>query len=125
MSDAKARLIGNIGKMEPQYTPQGTYLVKGTVAITTGKGDKKSTDWYEFIVWGNYGELFNKFCKVGTHVLLEGDLRIHKWQTEKSSGTKVELTVSEFKALRNTKSQEDESSTPYDEEAAAVDEMYA
>lgn len=116
----KVILKGNIGKLSAEYTPKGQLVAKGTLAVQVGYGNNKETDWYDLVVWGNkdgetgLGVNFNNLCKVGTQVLIVGNQRIKKWETERSKGTSVEVTVQEFEVLRNGKDKEDEVETPFD-----------
>jgi single-strand DNA-binding protein len=124
MINAFTTIKGNIGKMEAQYTPQGKLFVRGSIAVSIGFGDNKETDWYDFVIWEKSAELFQRFCKVGTGVLVMGRQRIKKWESrEGRQGTSVEITLSDFEVLRNGVSREEREGNPYDEDAVAVDQM--
>lgn len=128
MITAKTQLVGNIGSMEATYTPAGQLVVKGTVAVNSGYGDNKTTDWYRFVAWGNKtgdngtGVLFNNLCRVGTTVYVEGRQKFNHWVAK--SGEKrldVEITVQEFIVIKNGKNGAEK--TPFDAEASESAEL--
>src|SRR5688572_16605587 len=94
MLKAKLQIIGNVGKIEAQYTPQGKLVCKGSVAVNFGKKGSDDTDWYNFVAWEKTAEMMNDFVQVGTRVLIEGIQRIKKWE-DKEGGKhqNIELTV--------------------------------
>lgn len=115
--DSVVRIFGNVGKIEAQYTPKGTYVLKGTIAVNHGKDKSKFTNWYNFVAWEKTGEFMNQMCKVGTWVFVEGELIWREWN-DKEGVTHVshDLTVSNFKVLgRGRGKDEEDQSTPYDE----------
>lgn len=98
MINAHITLVGNVGGLEAQYTPQGKLIVKGTLAVNIGYGDKAKTDWYNFIAWEKTAELLNKFAEKGTGLIIMGLPRINIWNDDNGvKHTKVEVTVQDFK----------------------------
>ena len=112
----KVILTGNIGKIEGQYTPTGKYVCKGTLAVSVGWGDRKSTNWYNFAAWGSQGERMNEWFSVGTHILIDGTLELREW-TDKDGNKHIspDVIVNYFELAGKRKEKEQEEETPYDE----------
>lgn len=118
MNDAVLHLFGNIEKMEASYTPKGQFILKGSIAVNFGKGDKKTTNWYNFVAWEKRGELMNDLCQVGSFVFVEGNLVLREWtDKEGSKHVSPDLTVSDFRILGKGKSKDtsEESAEAYPE----------
>ena len=111
--------IGNLGSdVKTQYTDGGKLFAKVGVAVETGWGDKKTTEWVNATVWGeDAGNRFKEFCHKGTKVYLSGNQSVNRW-TSKDGEEKfsIELTVKEFRVLSGGKPKGEEESTPYDGE---------
>jgi single-strand DNA-binding protein len=110
MSDAKLQIFGNIGKIEASYTPNGKFVLKGSVAVNHGRDSKKITNWFNFIAWEQKGEIMNQMCEVGTFVYIEGAFVIREW-TDKDGGKRRsdDITVSDFRVLGRGKKKEEQS----------------
>lgn len=108
MNDAVLRLFGNVGKIEASYTPQGKFVLNGSIAVNFGKGDKKITNWYNFVAWERKGELMNDLCQVGSFVFVEGNLTLREWSDKEGvKHVSPDLTVSDFRILGKGKSKEE------------------
>ena len=45
-------IIGNIGKsVDMKFTPQGKEVTEFSVAVSSGKGDNKITEWIKSFAW--------------------------------------------------------------------------
>src|SRR5512146_2503320 len=100
MNEAVLHVFGNIGKMEASYTPKGKFVLKGSIAVNFGKGDKKITNWYNFVAWEKRGELMNDMCQVGSFVFVEGNLTLREWSDKEGvKHVSPDLTVSDFRIL--------------------------
>ncbi len=113
----KIFLTGTIGKEpEAQYTASGKYVCKNSLAVSVGWGDKKTTNWYNLIVWGDQGERFKSWISKGSRVLIEGALELQEWK-DKEGATHVSpnVTVSYFEVL-NKKENKENKETPDDNE---------
>lgn len=103
MISAQVTLVGNLGhEPEAKYTPQGTMVANGSLAVNSGYGENKATCWYRLVVWGKTAELFKKLTKKGTTLLVVGRQRIKIWNDKDGNEhTQIEVTVQEFNILRN------------------------
>jgi single-strand DNA-binding protein len=85
-------LTGYLGK-DPEVQPAGaTTVTKFSVAVTDrwkdGSGEKQErTNWLNIVVWNGNGENVAQCLKKGSHVLIEGSLRVSEWD-DKESGQK-------------------------------------
>jgi single-strand DNA-binding protein len=85
-------LTGYLGK-DPETQPAGaTTVTKFSVAVTDrwkdGAGEKQErTNWLSIVVWNGNGENVAQYLKKGSHVLVEGSLRVSEWD-DKESGQK-------------------------------------
>lgn len=89
-------LTGYLGK-DPETQPAGaTTVTKFSVAVTDrwkdGAGEKQDrTNWLSIVVWNGNGENVAQYLKKGSHVLVEGSLRVSEWD-DKDSGQKRSRT---------------------------------
>ena len=89
-------LTGYLGK-DPETQPAGaTTVTKFSVAVTDrwkdGSGEKQErTNWLNIVVWNGNGENVAQYLKKGSHVLVEGSLRVSEWE-DKESGQKRSRT---------------------------------
>jgi len=86
-------LAGHLGK-EPElrYTSNGNPVVQFSIAINRrwkGKdGEKKEeTSWIDAEVWGSSAENFSKYCRKGTNVFIDGELKQDTWE-DRNTGQK-------------------------------------
>lgn len=79
-----------------RYTPKGTALADISIAVNgsekSGEEWKERTDFVNVTVWGRQAETCKEYISKGSQVLVEGTLRLDKWETkegEKRSTLKV------------------------------------
>ncbi len=77
---AQTIIIGNLTKSpELKYTPSGTAVAKCSIAYTDGYGDKKTSNFMDIVLWGKTAEAFNKYCKIGSKVMVSGFPVFETW----------------------------------------------
>lgn len=80
MSFNKVILVGRLTKdPEIRTTVNGTTVANFTLAVDSGYGDNKSTDFINVVSFGKQAEFVNKFLRKGVLILIEGQLKINKW----------------------------------------------
>ena len=80
MSFNKVILVGRLTKdPEIRTTVNGTTVGNFTLAVDSGYGDNKSTDFINVVSFGKQAEFVNKFLRKGVLILIEGQLKINKW----------------------------------------------
>lgn len=103
MDGMRLEVFGNLGRdPEMKYTPQGKAVTEASIAVTIGYGENKKTEWIKAVVWEKTGELFNQLSQKGTQVWLSGTPKLKYWKTKEGEANgQIELTVKEFRILKN------------------------
>jgi|ETNmetMinimDraft_16_1059900.scaffolds.fasta_scaffold123922_2 single-strand DNA-binding protein len=103
---------GNIGFMETKNLPSGTQVTNFTLAINESYKDRsgqvvEETNYANCSAYAKTSELMERFCKVGTRLLLENQpVKFGKDpQTNKPNG-RLTVVVQTFEVLRNGKPKE-------------------
>ena len=94
-------LIGSLTRdPEIRYNPRGERVVKITVAIPNGRGSRKTTDYFDVLIFlGDQRDPTEKIRK-GQWVLIEGKMKQRRWETsEGQSRTKVEIIADSVEHL--------------------------
>jgi single-strand DNA-binding protein len=94
----KVILLGTLGKdPELKYTPQGTPVVRFSMATNSSYKDKQSgewkeqTEWHNIVAWQRTAEVAAEYLKKGRQVYIEGRLQTRSWD-DKESGQKKYMT---------------------------------
>lgn len=97
----KATFIGNLGRdPEARTTAGGTKLASVSLAVKSGWGDRKRTDWVKLTIWGQASEVFVTYAKKGNLIYVEGDISVEHWLgKDGKSGAQITMNVSDFKFL--------------------------
>ena len=87
----KVILTGYLGR-EPdlKHTSSDMAVCKFCIAVTSGWGDKKKTNWLNCVCFGKQGEALDKFMVKGSPITIEGHIQTGSY--EKDDGTKVYTT---------------------------------
>lgn len=85
-------LTGNIGSnLELRNTPTGTAVLDFNLAVTSGFGEKKKTNWIGITMWGKTAESANTFLGKGRKIAVTGRLDQDEWD-DKETGKKRSKT---------------------------------
>jgi len=83
----KVILIGNLGKdPEVKYMPSGDAVANITMATSESWNDKSTgekkekTEWHRVVFFGKLAEIVGQYCKKGSKLYVEGQLKTRKWQ---------------------------------------------
>lgn len=116
---ASITLIGHVGKAEElKYTPQGTAVVRFSLAVNTGFGERKAVSWYSCQLWAKQAESLVKFISKGKPIQVVGEPQIRQYTTsEGKAGTSVDIRVRDITLLGGRDDQQ-----PAAEEAPPQDE---
>jgi len=102
----RATLIGNLARdIELRTIPSGKSVATGAIATnktwTDDKGQKQQkVSFHNFVVWGKLAEVFAKYLKKGSKVMIEGELQTRDWTGQ--DGVKryaTEVIVNNFEFL--------------------------
>lgn len=77
---------------EQRFTNDGTSIVTFTGAVDAGFGEKKTTSWIRFNLFGKRGESLSPYLKDKTQVCVSGELANRKW-TDKDGQERFSLEV--------------------------------
>lgn len=106
-------LTGRIGKdPEGQYTPNGFFIGKASLAVNVYDGSKKETvtNWFNLVVLGDNGERFCKWVSKGDKMAITGNLLLREWE-DKNGGTHLspDVTVTSWEVTFSKKKKQEES----------------
>lgn len=91
---------GRLGKdPELAYTPKGMAVLKTSLAVTNGYGDKQKTLWLEVNVWGKRAETLSTMLHKGSHVAVAGRLEEDTWEKDGQTHRKMKVVASGVEML--------------------------
>lgn len=77
-------IYGRLGQdAEYQTTQSGTGMLKFSVANNTGYGDKKQTNWFRCVMWGERGAKLVEYLKKGAAVVVTGEVTMNTYESKK------------------------------------------
>lgn len=109
----KVILIGNIGKIETNYSADGSPITNASIATSDQWNDKatgqkqEKTEWHRVVAFKNLAEIMSKYLDKGSKVYIEGKLQTRKWQDSNGQDRyTTEIVVNDMQMLdRKTDSQ--------------------
>jgi len=108
---------GNLtNKPELSYTPNGTPVSKGTIAVNEKyKNAKKETiervGFFDIVIWNKLAETCAEHLDKGQEVIIAGRLRYEKWEDEQhAKHSKIRIIVSQIYFGRKDKGESQDSS---------------
>ncbi len=118
----KVFMIGNITKdIELSETPNGIAVCRFSIAINSGYGEDKRTDYFNIVTWRNQAEVCGKYLKKGSKVAIVGSIQNRTFDDkEGNKRTVTEIVASEVEFLslkrneeESTISDEEDSNSPF------------
>ena len=74
---------GNIGRdCEIRATKTGTIITQVAVAMNSGFGEHKKTNWVKCAIFGKRGESLAPYLLKGQQVVVSGELSLNEWTTQ-------------------------------------------
>lgn len=84
----QAIIMGNLTRdPEVSYTPSGKAVCKFAVASNERRGDKEEVLFLDVEAWDKQAENVGKYLTKGSPVLVQGKLRLDRWE-DKNTGEK-------------------------------------
>ena len=81
-------ILGNVGKIETRYTPDGAAVVNMSIATgekwkekATGQ-TKEKTDWHNVVAFGKPAEIIGQYVNKGDKIFIQGKVVTRKWQDQ-------------------------------------------
>ena len=77
-------IYGHLGQDAEYMTlPTGTGMLKFSVGNSTGYGDKKQTNWFRCVMWGERGQKLVEYLKKGSAVVVTGEVTMNTYESKK------------------------------------------
>lgn len=91
---SKTIILGRLGR-DPQLktTKTGTQMCTFSMAVDTGFGDKKVTDWYSVTVFNKQADACAQFLRKGSTALIEGVVHLRSFEKDGKTTSVLELTA--------------------------------
>lgn len=92
--------IGRVGRdAELKYTQGGDAILRFSVAVDSGYGDKKTTVWLDCAMFGKRGEKLAEYIKKGDRIGVTGELGVR----EHEGKTYIQLRLNDLTLLGEKK----------------------
>jgi single-strand DNA-binding protein len=106
----KIILIGRLTKdSELRYSPTGMAVVKNSIAVDDGYGEKKKTDFFNVVCFGKTAEATAQYTEKGSKVSVAGKLKTNSYEKDGQKVNNVEIYIEEIEFLslkKNDKKQD-------------------
>lgn len=91
-------VIGRLTKdAEVRYLPNGKAIGNFTVACNSGYGDKKKTQYFNCVLWGDRAEKSAQYLTKGTALTVFGELDLREYdKKDGSKGYSLDVNVGNF-----------------------------
>lgn len=91
-----AEIAGHAGQdAELRYTQNGKPVCTLSIATSSGKDDKKHTEWHKIIIWGTQAEKAAAIKK-GDAVLVKGEIKTRSWEKDGQKHYATEIHTFNF-----------------------------
>lgn len=103
-------LVGHIGRDgEFKYTPEGTGLLRFSIAVNQGYKDKKHTEWVKVVIFGKQAETLANMLTQGALVFVSADdWKVEKWKGKTGDvGACLSVTARTVRILHSPKKAEE------------------
>jgi len=87
-------VYGNITK-DPKSFGEGK-VVKTSIAVNEGRGDKEYTSFFDLVFFGKLGEVALKHITKGKEMVVSGHLRQEKWEKDGETKSNVVIIVEDI-----------------------------
>lgn len=96
MSIALITLVGNMGQ-DPTLRDgtNDSKFATASIAVNRGKGETRTTQWFDLTVNGKLGEAFVQYTRKGDPVFVQGELTVR----EKDGKTYLGVRVDNFRNM--------------------------
>jgi single-strand DNA-binding protein len=97
-------LVGNLTRdVELRYTPSGTAVTDISLAVNDRV--KKNDQWvdevnfFDITLWGRTAEVAGEYLSKGSSVLIEGRLKLDRWEQEGQKKSKIKIIGEKMQML--------------------------
>lgn len=100
----KVILVGRMaGDPEVRYTQNGNCVASFSVAVDSGYGENKRTDFIPVVAWRKLAEVCGNNLTKGRRVLVEGSLNIRSYETQDGQKRRVTEVIAQNVEFLDTK----------------------
>ncbi|MDF2857849.1 MAG: single-strand binding protein [Neobacillus sp.] len=99
---------------EVRYTQSGKAVASFSVAVDSGYGDNKKTDFIPVVAWDNIAEVCGNNLQKGRRVLVEGRLQIKDYEKDGQKRRSADVVAQNVIFLDSKGGQADKPSSGYD-----------
>ena len=98
----QVNLMGHVGKEpEMKYSANGNAVLTFSIAVNSGWGDNKRTDWIDCVMFGNRAESVSEFIGKGDPLFVSGSIQINDWQDKEGNKRRgFNIVVNQVELLR-------------------------
>jgi len=91
----KVIISGHLGQ-NPETTPKGPTRFSIAVNERWGSGADRNerVNWFQVVAWNSVAKAAEKYLSKGSHILLEGSLRLNEWENDDGKHSRVEIVAS-------------------------------
>jgi len=91
---------GSFGKdPEMRFAPSGSAVLRFSIAVESGFGDHKLTDWVPMVAFGKSAENMSKFCQKGTLIEVNGEYQTSTYEKDGEKQYSHNFIVNRWKVL--------------------------
>ena len=97
-------LVGNLTRdVELRYTPSNTAVTD--IGLAVNERVKRNDQWveeahfFDITLWGRMAEIAAEYLSKGSSVLIEGRLRLDRWEQEGQKRSKVKIVGEKMQML--------------------------
>ena len=116
-------LVGNLTRdVELRYIPSGTAVTDITLAVN--ERVKRNDQWveeahfFDVTLWGRTAEVASEYLSKGSSVLIEGRLRLDRWEKDGQKSSKVRITGEKMQFLGSKPGGGGSSASSYDSQSS-------
>lgn len=92
----KVILVGNMTRdPEVRYTSTGKAVATFSIAVNTGYGESKRTDFVPIVTWDKLAEVCGNNLTKGRRILVEGRLQLRDYETKEGEKRRVAEVVAQ------------------------------
>lgn len=114
----KCMFIGNVGKIETRYLPNGDAVTNLSLAVNENYKNKdgqkvERTEWVNVTIYRKLAEIAAEYVKVGMPLYIEGKMQTRKWQDEEGRDRyTTEIIADQMQMLGGKPEQQERSDVP-------------
>lgn len=100
----QCNFIGNVGKIETRYMPNGEAVSNISLACNetwkSKDGERQEKcEWVNAVIYRKLAEVAEKYIKVGSQLFITGKMSTRKWEKDGVTRYSTEIVVSEMSML--------------------------